>query len=64
MLISLLCFFKKFFNVYFRERDRERERERENVSRGGAERERETQNLKWAAQAHAGLKPMNPEIKT
>ena len=31
-----------------RERERERERNRQNVSRGGAEKERETQNLKRA----------------
>ena len=42
LLVTLL--FKKIFNVYLLLRDRERQR----VSRGGAEKERETQNLKQA----------------
>ena len=41
-ILDIKFFFFKFFNVYF-----EREREREN-GQGGAETERETQNLKQA----------------
>ena len=40
-------FYVFYFGIYF-ERERERERESERESREGAERERETQNLKQA----------------
>ena len=53
------------------ERETERERERQSTSRGGAERERETQNPKQVPGSELsaqnpmwGLKPMNREIMT
>ena len=45
MRVSLLeRFFKKIFLTFIFERERERERERESVSRGGAEREGDTES--------------------
>ena len=41
-----------------------RERERERVSRGGAERERDTENPKQALRSNMGLEFRNHEIMT
>ena len=55
---------KKFFNVYLRETDRQ------NVSRGGAEREGDTESEAGfrpsavSTEPNVGLEPMNCEIMT